>query len=55
MLLKQSIESSFEFQRSKEDQANIRDNMAKILKNIATSEFEQMQLDASIRLAIEQK
>lgn len=55
MLLRQSLESSAEFQRAKQDQENIRDSMAQILKKIAGSDFELMQVEASIRLAIEQK
>jgi hypothetical protein len=55
LLLRQSLESSAEFQRAKEDQAAIRDSMAQVLKAMASSEFELTQVEASIKLANEQK
>ena len=45
------MESDQEFQRAKEDQTIIKENMTKVCKNIASAEFELLQVNQSIKLA----
>ena len=49
------MESNQDYQRAKEDQAIIRGNMSKVCKNIATAEFDLLQINSSIKLAKEEK
>ena len=49
------MENSQEFQRAKEDQVIIKDNMEKVCKNIASAEFELLQINEAIKLAQSEK
>ena len=39
------MEGNIEFQRAREDQENIRENMDRVSKNIASSEFDLMEVN----------
>lgn len=53
--IKETIEGSQEFQRAKEDQANLKENLLTANNNLASAEFQLLQINQSIKLAVSEK